>query len=227
MSAFDAYDGDYAATVDRSIAFSGLSHQFFLEAKVVVLLEALRARGLDPAACRLLDVGCGVGELHSRLTPLFAEVQGVDPSETCLKTARVRNPTARYQLCEAGALPQADGSADVALATCVLHHVPVGERTTFAAELKRVLRPGGVAVVIEHNPFNPLTRLSVMRCPFDEDAVLLRDRSAERLLSGAGFRDLRSGHFLLLPWTGRPVRRVERALRRLPLGAQYATVATA
>ena len=39
--------------------------------------------------------------------------------------------------------------------------------------MRRVVRPGGLLCIIEHNPFNPLTRLAVVRCEFDRDAVLL------------------------------------------------------
>ncbi|RVD35866.1 SAM-dependent methyltransferase, partial [Mesorhizobium sp. M4A.F.Ca.ET.020.02.1.1] len=76
-------------------------------------------------------------------------------------------------------------------------------------------------------PYNPLTRIAVFRCPFDEDAVLLGAGEAARLLRDAGFRYIRSEHFLLLP-SARPfARKVERALAALPLGAQYACVAYA
>lgn len=228
MSAFDAFEeADYGEAVGRSVAFSGLDHGFFLRAKVAVLLEELASRGLDPARLSLLDVGCGVGALHGLLAPVFGRVEGVDPSEPCLRVARGRYPSVGYRRCEADSLPHDDATFDVVLATCVLHHVEVGERPCFAAELRRVLKPSGIACVIEHNPFNPLTRLSVLRCRFDDDAVLLRDRSVERLLTGGGFQAARSRHFLLLPVAGATARRVERLAEQLPLGAQYATFATA
>ncbi len=228
MSAFDAFeDADYGEAVGRSVAFSGLDHGFFLRAKATLLLEEMARRGLEPSRLSLLDVGCGVGALHGLMAPAFGRLEGVDPSEPCLRVARTRQPGVGYRRCEADVLPHGDATFDVALATCVLHHVPLAGRPGFAAELRRVLKPGGLACVIEHNPFNPLTRLSVLRCRFDDDAVLLRERSVERLLAGAGFEDARSRHFLLLPAEGRAARRVERAFERLPLGAQYATFAAA
>jgi hypothetical protein len=93
--------------------------------------------------------------------------------------------------------------------------------------MRRVLRPRGIACIIEHNPWNPLTRLAVLRCPFDKDAVLLRARRVEALFRAAGFRQIRSEHILLLPWTGALAEKVERALAALPLGAQYACSARA
>ncbi|ESX64132.1 hypothetical protein X759_32120 [Mesorhizobium sp. LSHC420B00] len=75
---------------------------------------------------------------------------------------------------------------------------------------------------LEADPYNPLTRLAVFRCPFDHDAVLLNAATAASLFRETGFTDIRSEHFLLLP-SARPLaRRVERVFAPLPLGAQYA-----
>src|SRR5262249_21983054 len=89
-------------------------------------------------------------------------------------------------------------------------------------EAKRVVRPGGLVCLIEHNPFNPFTRLAVLRCPFDADAVLLSAREAKRLLASAGLLGIEAGHFLFFPTES--LRPLERRLRKLPLGAQYLAV---
>ena len=82
---------------------------------------------------------------------------------------------------------------------------------------------GGVVCIIEHNPLNPLTRLSVRRCEFDRDAVLLPARRTAALMAQAGLRAIESRYFLLLPSAASPARALERRLARLPLGAQYIT----
>ena len=89
------------------------------------------------------------------------------------------------------------------------------------AELARVTRPDGLVVVFEHNPYNPLTRLVVRRCEFGEDARMLRMAEAERLFRENGVTPVDRGYLLLFPSRRRRVLAVERALRRLPLGAQY------
>ena len=106
---------------------------------------------------------------------------------------------------------------------CVVHHVAPPERPAFFAELARVVRPGGLVAVVEHNPLNPLTRLAVARCEFDEDAVLARPREVSRRLREAGLRDADAAHFLFFPWRWH---RVERLLRRVPFGAQFYVTAT-
>jgi hypothetical protein len=87
--------------------------------------------------------------------------------------------------------------------------------------MRRVARPGGLICIIEHNPLNPMTRLAVMRCEFDRDAILLGARASCRLLAASGLREIGARHFLLLPWETRPARRIEAALSSVPLGAQY------
>ena len=104
-------------------------------------------------------------------------------------------------------------------AICVLHHVAPAEWAHFLSEMRRVVRPGGLICVIEHNPLNPLTRLAVSRCEFDRDAVLLGASTTRKLMAAGGLREIGSRYFLLLPWEAKPARRVElrfkqRAARR-------------
>ena len=72
-----------------------------------------------------------------------------------------------------------------------LRHAPRSSRMAhFMNEMRRVVRPGGLVCVIEHNPLNPLTRLAVTRCAFDRDAVLLRAGKTRQLLRDAGLRQV-------------------------------------
>jgi len=146
----------------------------------------------------------------------------VDVSAACIERARADHPGASYDVYDGAQLPLEDGRFDVVFTACVMHHVPPSDWPAFAAELKRVTRPGGLVCVIEHNPLNPATRLSVMRCPFDEDAVLLRRSRTEALLRQAGLSDIASRFFVFVPSTRPWALKLERSLAGLPLGAQYA-----
>jgi 2-polyprenyl-3-methyl-5-hydroxy-6-metoxy-1,4-benzoquinol methylase len=221
---FDAYDGNYRQTVQSSIDFSGLPHDFFMQAKADLLREVLRRRFGSAHAGHLLDVGCGVGTLHPYLADLFDRISGVDVSAPCIAEAAHRCPQNAYFAAAPGAaLPGA--LYDVALAVCTLHHVPPADWAAFVADMFRVVRPGGLVCVIEHNPLNPLTRLAVFRCPFDEDAVLLRAGRTQALLKGAGGKNVGTDFFLLAPTKMRLARRVETLLAKAPFGAQYLTCA--
>jgi SAM-dependent methyltransferase len=226
---FDQYRASYNSTVDDSISFSGLKHDFFMQAKADLIERRLQADGfLEPRPLlKCVDIGCGVGTMHPYVSPLFASIDGCDVSADSIERARRENPTVNYTAYKAPRLPYDDASFDFATAVCVVHHVPPQDWTHFFAEMRRVLRPGGLACVIEHNPLNPATRLAVLRCPFDEDAVLLRDATTRRLMRDAGFSDISTEFFLLLPSANRAARGVERLLSSLPLGAQYVCMAHA
>jgi len=80
--------------------------------------------------------------------------------------------------------------------------------------------------MIEHNPFNPVTRLIVSQCAFDVDAHLLSSRLARSYGSKAGLRHVESQYFLYLPEKYYDkVGGLERIFRKLPLGGQYAMFA--
>ena len=84
-------------------------------------------------------------------------------------------------------IPYADGTFDVALASCVFHHIPHDEHVALLAEIRRVLAPGGRLFVFEHNPLNPLTRHAVNTCAFDEHAELVLAPTMRRRVRDAGF----------------------------------------
>ena len=134
-------------------------------------------------------------------------------------TARAahRNPNVEYVVSHAATFPFADATFDVAFASCVLHHVPRAECAALVAEMARAVRPGGLVIVLEHNPLNPATRLVVARCEFDKDAELLHMQETRALLAAAGLRERERAYILFFPWRNA----FERRLARLPLGAQY------
>lgn len=211
--------------MEKSISFIGRDLSFFTQAKARVLLE-LAGRELGGAeTVRALDVGCGPGETDAYLVDELGELHGVDISEGLLDTARDRNPGVTYMLYDGDRLPFDDRRFDLVFAICVVHHVPPTHWRRFVAELSRVLRPGGLLALIEHNPLNPLTRLAVARCEFDDDAVLLRRHETEQLQRDAGLQPSASRYITFFPWRSHALGALEQRLGRIPLGAQYVAVA--
>jgi SAM-dependent methyltransferase len=215
---------DYVAEVNRSIAFSGVDQDFFTLGKARRMLDLLARRGEDPGHMRLLDIGCGVGLIHPYVAPSFRETIGVDVALDALEAARRANPGVRYRAYNGRRLPADDGSFDAAATICVMHHVPPAQWVAFVDDAWRVLRPGGLFMAFEHNPWNPLTRLAVARCPFDYDAALLSPPRLARLLREGGFADVACEFMFFTPFAARPATWIEKRLRRLPLGAQYVAV---
>jgi 2-polyprenyl-3-methyl-5-hydroxy-6-metoxy-1,4-benzoquinol methylase len=101
-----------------------------------------------PGDCRrALDVGCGTGLLARRLADR-GEVVAIDAHAGALARARAATDTgSRITFVRGDVLTYAfdDGSFDFISAVAVLHHLPL---EAALGRLKRLLRPGGVVVVI-------------------------------------------------------------------------------
>jgi SAM-dependent methyltransferase len=220
-ASFDEYADGYGDAVQRSIAFSGVEHVLFTRRKARHLLDVVDRLLGPPGDVRALDVGCGVGSTDAYLVGRLGELHGTDVSAEAVRRAADANPSVRYTASAEASLPYEDERFDLAFAICVLHHVPPGERPRFVSELRRVVRPGGLVVVFEHNPLNPLTRLAVARCEFDGDAVLLTSRSARSVLRGGGLEPIEQRYVILFPSEAPAVVAVEGAFARLPFAAQY------
>ncbi|HUS32631.1 MAG TPA: class I SAM-dependent methyltransferase [Kofleriaceae bacterium] len=95
----------------------------------------------------ILDIGCGTGEITSRLARLFTEanVTGVDLIEAHLELARERyaelGERVTFRQADAFELPFGDKSFDLAVCRHMLQAVPTPERVM--AEMVRVTKPGG------------------------------------------------------------------------------------
>ncbi len=115
-------------------------------AELVELLAELATSG-QPAGATALDVGCGSGLEAVHLARAGFRVIGVDSSRPALALARQRAETAGVELDlrpgSAFDLPVADASVDLALDRGCLHGIDREDRPTYAAEIARVLRPGG------------------------------------------------------------------------------------
>jgi SAM-dependent methyltransferase len=223
---FDDHSETYEPEVQRAIGFSGRKHDFFLDAKAEIIIELCRRRLAGTESLAALDVGCGVGLLANRLVGSFKALHGVDPSEQSIRAARTLVPGAHLQTYDGEHLPYSESTFDVVLSTLVFHHVPEILWQSLLVEMKRVARPDGLVIVIEHNPWNPLTRLVVNRCTFDRDAVLLSLPTLRKLFAAAGLRDLERRFFLFFPWQVRASTAAARLLAGIPLGAQYLVAAS-
>ncbi|MCU0259898.1 MAG: class I SAM-dependent methyltransferase [Ilumatobacteraceae bacterium] len=90
---------------------------------------------------RVLDIGCGEGQISRLLAAQGSTVVGVDPTRAQLVAAAARGGGPRYVRAGAAALPVADDSFDAAVACLVFEHIDDVDGAI--AEVARVLRPGG------------------------------------------------------------------------------------
>jgi len=165
---------------------------------------------------RILDLGAGCAPLGILVAQRFdpAAVVSLDVGFEGLRTAvDVRKQLRPLSLVcgSALALPFHDKSFDLVVANSLLHHLPnVGEA---AAEITRVLKPGGYYIGREPNFNNPLLRLAVFKlqrtfvypatCSPNEHP--LRSKEIVRAFSRAGCRCRLQYFWRRLPWLQNPI----------------------
>ncbi len=223
---FDGYRDTYSDDINDVLSFSGQSHDFFTKVKADYLLKLAGEEQQGKAPLKVLDVGCGHGLIHPYLynqTDVPLELTGIDVAATVIDVARKDHPSISYDTYEGTRLPYEDNSFDMGFSICTMHHVPPAQWQSFLAELKRVVRPGGVVTIFEHNPYNPLTLYVVNSCPIDDDAVLLRPGKLKSLFQVNEFNDIKTDFILFTPFATGFFRQMDKALKWLPLGAQYFT----
>jgi SAM-dependent methyltransferase len=113
------------------------------------LVAVVAALGMVGAVA--LDVGCGAGTEVVFLAQAGFRAIGVDvaPAALAIAAQRARAAKVEVELLEGSALslPLEGDSVDFVNDRGLLHHIPEGERSRYAREVARVLKPGGVLVL--------------------------------------------------------------------------------
>jgi ubiquinone/menaquinone biosynthesis C-methylase UbiE len=227
---FDKFAEEYRSMLAANIAISGESPDYFADYKIKDVATEYSARRKQAAnAPAILDFGAGIGTsvpFVRKYLP-YASLTCLDISIRSLEVGHARFPDqARFVPFDGSSIPAADASFDIAFATCVFHHIEHSEHVGLLAEFHRVLKPLGMAFVFEHNPYNPLTVQAVNTCPFDENARLIRARVMQQRFLAAGFAQAHIRYRIFFPHALRALRRLEKILTWLPLGAQYYVMAS-
>jgi len=133
----------------------------------------------EVAPGRVLEVGCGPGELAARIRDeLGADVVAVDVSPRMVELARRRDLDARVG--DVQELPFAAGTFDCAVAAWMLYHVPDPDRAL--GELARVLGPGGRLVAVTNAPDHLRELRALLGLPTDRAAHPFSAANGEQLL---------------------------------------------
>lgn len=120
--------------------------RFYIEATIRETLARLPLRGDE----RVLDVGCGTGELLGRIRARYpgTTLAGIDPVPEMLAVARSKLPAGvDLRTGWADGLPWRDASFDVVVSCNVFHYV--SNPVPALREISRVLAPGGRIVMTD------------------------------------------------------------------------------
>jgi ubiquinone/menaquinone biosynthesis C-methylase UbiE len=111
-------------------------------------------RGRDQRRCAALDVACGTGRYLRDIRLAFPglKLTGLDLSQTYLDVARRHLADLRPATlikANAEAIPLPDASQDIVTAVFLYHELPGEVRRRVTAEIARVLKPGGLFVLVD------------------------------------------------------------------------------
>lgn len=221
---FDAYAANYDESLNRGLAMTGESKEYYASGRVHWMFQRLALHGCLSASC--LDFGCGTGTsaMFLRDGLQVTRYSGYDPSSDSIEEARRLVPwqgatfTANAEM-----LPPE--SFDLAFCNGVFHHIVPNDRPAAMRIVWNSLKPGGVFAFWENNRWNPAVHWVMSRVSFDKDAKLLFPFQARRLLRQSGLNIMSTDYLFVFPGMLRGLRPLESALCKLPLGGQYLILA--
>lgn len=146
----DAADGDHNAALFESAALVDSYHPL---SGLHPSERALADRWL-PSAGRMLDLGVGSGRTYPELRARSCDYVGVDYSPAMIEAARANFPDGRFVVADAADLSLFESASfdSVVFSYNGLDYLyPERRRERALAEIRRVLRPGGVLVLSGHN----------------------------------------------------------------------------
>ena len=217
---FDSFATTYESDLDRALSVSGENKNFFAEGRVTWLAKRLGQLNFKPASA--LDYGCGIGGTTVLLRRILhaQNVVGLDVSQRSIEIAKLRHEGDGIHFSAfQGYVPLAE--IDLVYCNGVFHHIPVAERDQDIRYIFDALRPGGLLALWENNAWNPGTRYVMSRCSFDRDAITLTESQTRNLVERNGFERLQTDYRFFFPRSLCWFRGAERALVKVPLGAQY------
>ena len=232
---FDKIASEYEAWHEDAVGVSGFNRDYFYERKVNDIQYILNKQKISHPST-ILDFGCGIGDLDPYLRGRFPDssIYGVDVSEESIQIAKEKQKAhnIEYSIYDtdwksSAQQRQFDTGFDLVVASVVFHHITEQEKPSALEYINAHMKLGGYLFVFEHNPYNPVTRLIFNKAdrPVDKNAELIRSVTLKRLLTKCGFQVLLCDYSIFFPKFLGAFIRLERYMKRIPIGGQYCILA--
>jgi SAM-dependent methyltransferase len=149
-----------------------------------IVVEGLKSINAN----RILDVGCGHGEMAAKLTKNGFTVTGIDPSSEAISAAQANHPQVRFLVGTAENPPLVAEKFEAAYFLNSLHHVPHSQMKTAILTAARLVAPNGVVMIIE--PLASGSFFRAMRPVEDESEIRAKAANAVDELIADGSLEL-------------------------------------
>ena len=222
LSEFDNYIDNYRNNLNHHCSPTGEKSDYFVRLKATKLQEwSLQYNLSHPTS--ILDFGCGDGAMAFEVKKLFPEssVFGVDPSEESITYANKIHSSILFAI-SGETIPFESNSFEIIYAAGVFHHIPESLHYHYIQECIRVLKPNGILIIFELNPFNPGTRYIFNHNPIDVNATMLAHWYTKKLTLSFGYKE--TIFYCFFPHFLRFLRPLEKWLNRVPCGGLYGTI---
>lgn len=225
LAEFDAMADEYYKHHKENLSITGETPEYFSEYKVADLVKYIKEKNI--LSKDIFDFGCGIGNSIEYFKKYFSESNLCcgDVSMRSIEIAKKRFPGHLNYVEIGDSIPLPSESFDIVFTACVFHHIPHEEHEKWLAELYRITRPGGILVVYEHNPLNPLTVRAVNNCAIDINARLIRGSVMKKRVLNSKWTGAGIQYKIFFPAALKFFRPLEKYLSNIFLGAQWRLIA--
>jgi len=228
---FDKYANNYDEGHTKAVKVSGFLPSYFHEYKVIELFNYLKSIGKEKEKLLLLNYGCGTGNSEKYLKKYFPNliICSVDISEESIRVAKEENKDLNdvtFKQFDGLHIPF-DFEFDIIFIANVFHHISRRQQIDSMKTLNNKLKAAGFLIMFELNPINPLTLWVAIQndYKFDKDSKLLNPLYCRKLLNKSGFKKCMIRFTVFFPSFLSFLKRLEKYLYKLPIGAHYYYIA--
>ena len=215
-SEFDNYGKEYKKLLAQSFPSFLNSIDYFSEYKVKHIFKHRKNMKTET----LLDFGCGVGLSLKFFSKYFPKTKlwGWDISSVSLKQAKQDFKAVNFTD-ELKNVPK--NYFSTVFAANVFHHIEKKDQIENILFCKNFLKPDGLLYIIEHNPFNPVTRMIFNKSPLDKNATMISLKDMVKLANLAKMKIVRKKYISFFPRKLSFLNFLEKLINWMPIGAQY------
>lgn len=192
------------ALLSTGVVYSSMQKMLTKQNLLLTVLKNMESKNM--LGKRVLDVGCGTGQLIELLDlfPQSFDYLGIDPSANYIETAKGRHPGRDFSLGTLDTLSLKDNCFDVAIFSGVLHHLSDIDAKNNLLKVASLLKPSGIVVAVDPVTFPGQHPIANLMARADRGRFVRPVKELERLFNAVSsvlqFSSTVMSGFLRLPY---------------------------